>query len=53
MIQSFSILGSLYTVVMLILGGLGIYCLILFVMLAQKGITALDIYIKDKERRDQ
>jgi hypothetical protein len=32
----------------LALAGTGIYCLILFIRLAHRGIKALDIYIEDK-----
>ncbi len=36
----------------LVLAGLGIYCLILFIKLAHRGIKAFDIYINDKTNRN-
>ncbi|MCR8656662.1 hypothetical protein [Paenibacillus endoradicis] len=49
---SASIFGIIPILFMLVLGGLGIYCLILFIQLAQRGITALDIYINEKRNRN-
>lgn len=39
----------IFSILYLGLIGLGVYCLILFIQLAQRGIRALDIYIKEKE----
>lgn len=41
-----------FTLFYLVLAGLTIYCLILFIKLAQRGIKALDIYIREKEHRN-
>ena len=40
-----SIMGLIYLVFL----GVSIYCLILFIQLAHRGIRALDIYIREKE----
>lgn len=29
--------------------GVGVYCMVLFIKLARRGIKALDLYIKDKD----
>ncbi|WP_187296221.1 hypothetical protein [Tepidibacter mesophilus] len=43
----------IYMIFMLGLFGLSVYCLILFIKLAIRGIRALDIYIdKDKNKND-
>ncbi|MFK7693920.1 hypothetical protein [Paenibacillus sp. HJGM_3] len=34
----------------LILTGLGVYCLVLFIRLAHRGIRALDLYIEEKTK---
>ena len=36
----------------LILLGISIYALVLFIMLAKRGIKALDIYINEKSNKD-
>ena len=43
---------SLYSLLVVGLLGVSIYCLFLFVKLAQRGIKALDIYIKKNENND-
>ncbi|KEQ21856.1 hypothetical protein ET33_30705 [Paenibacillus tyrfis] len=43
----FLAIGSMLIYVILI--GLSIYCLILFIKLARRGIEALDLYIHDKK----
>ncbi|MEF2965807.1 hypothetical protein V3851_08200 [Paenibacillus sp. M1] len=35
----------------LVMAGLSIYCLILFIKLANRGIQALDIYIAEKRNK--
>jgi len=47
---SFSILGIIYILFLLTLGGLMIYCLILFIQIAKRGIKALDIYLSEKTK---
>lgn len=47
MFSIFPVLGLLIYLVMI---GLGIYCMVLFIKLAKRGIEALDIYIHDKRR---
>jgi hypothetical protein len=46
---SFVILPVLFFIVYLVLIGFGIYCMILFIKLATRGIKALDIYITEKK----
>ncbi len=41
----FSILSIFLVIWYIVCLGLGIYCFVLFVKLARRGITALDIYI--------
>lgn len=43
---------SLFTLLLnLVIVGLGIYCLVLFIKLAHRGIRALDIYVDEKTNR--
>ncbi|GGF97512.1 hypothetical protein GCM10010913_18990 [Paenibacillus aceti] len=52
---SVSFLGGfslLFFVFYLLIAVLGVYCLILFIKLAHRGIKALDFYIAEKTRRD-
>lgn len=49
--SSFGSIFTLMQLVNLVLLGLGIYCLILFIKLAHRGIKALDIYINEKTNR--
>lgn len=54
MVSSTSLLGIfpvLILVFYVVLAVLIIYCLILFIRLAHRGITALDMYINDKSNR--
>jgi len=44
----FGIIPILLFLFYIALGGLSIYCLILFIRLAHRGIKALDIYINEK-----
>ena len=44
----FGFLSVLYLLFILGVFGLSIYCMILFIKLARRGIEALDIYIVDK-----
>lgn len=46
----FGILPILLFLFYTALGGLSIYCLILFIRLAHRGIIALDLYIKEKSK---
>ncbi|MUG47664.1 hypothetical protein [Paenibacillus woosongensis] len=46
----FSIFPVLIFLVYLVLIGLSVYCIILFIKLARRGIKALDIYIHEKGR---
>jgi len=46
--SSVSIIGIIPLLFSLIVGCLSIYCLILFILVAQRGIKALDIYINEK-----
>jgi len=50
--QFFSIFSIFPILFSLVLGGLSIYCLILFIQLARRGIKALDIYIHEKNNRN-
>lgn len=43
-----SVLSLLAILVNVLLYGLGVYALILFIKLAQRGIQALDIYLVEK-----
>jgi hypothetical protein len=47
--SSFSLITGIIQLVYLILIGFSVYCLVLFVKLARRGIKALDIYIKEKD----
>ncbi|GAF07395.1 hypothetical protein JCM16418_1411 [Paenibacillus pini JCM 16418] len=47
----FSILPMIMIIFYLGATALGIYCLILFIKLAHRGIKALDIYIHEKTNR--
>jgi hypothetical protein len=47
-IAMFQVLSIFMTIIYLILLGIGVYCLILFIKLARRGIKALDIYIEEK-----
>lgn len=38
-------------IIILVLVSMGIYCFVLFVKLANRGIKALDIYIDDKTKK--
>ena len=42
--------GGIFSIFYLILLGISIYCLVLFIMLAQRGIKALDIYIRKNDK---
>lgn len=44
----FSIVSIFAIIFNLVLYGLGLYALILFIKLAQRGIQALDIYLSEK-----
>ncbi|MET3937459.1 hypothetical protein ABIC22_000271 [Paenibacillus sp. PvP094] len=44
----FSIVSIFAIIFNLVLYGLGVYALILFIKLAQRGIQALDIYLSEK-----
>ena len=44
----FGLFGFVYIIIILGLGGLGIYVSIMFIKLANRGIKALDIYIDEK-----
>ncbi|WP_379126876.1 hypothetical protein [Paenibacillus sp. sgz500958] len=44
------IIGLFFFLIWLAALGLGIYAFVLFVKLARRGITALDLYIYDKKR---
>jgi len=46
------ILPILIIVFYFLIAVLGVYCLILFIKLAHRGIKALDIYIAEKNRRN-
>jgi hypothetical protein len=46
---AFFILPVLLFIVYLVLIGFGVYCMILFIKLAIRGIKALDIYIAEKK----
>lgn len=46
------ILPILIIVFYFLIAVLGVYCLILFIRLAYRGIKALDIYIAEKNRRN-
>lgn len=46
------IFSSLYLLLVVGMLGFSIYCLVLFVKLAQRGIRALDIYINKNENKD-
>ncbi|MDQ6420592.1 hypothetical protein RB620_14270 [Paenibacillus sp. LHD-117] len=48
---SFGMISILLLFFYLVLAGLGVYCLILFIRLAHRGIKALDIYIDEKSNR--
>ncbi|GAA3411451.1 hypothetical protein ACFFNY_20100 [Paenibacillus hodogayensis] len=50
MLSFFSSFGVL---IYLVLIGLSIYCLILFIRLAHRGIKALDIYINEKKDQNR
>ncbi|WP_438446072.1 hypothetical protein [Gorillibacterium sp. sgz5001074] len=41
----------LFIVFYLSMLGIGIYCIVLFIRLAHRGIKALDLYIADKSNR--
>lgn len=47
----FSILSSINITIIAFFVVILIYCLVLFIKLAQKGMKALDIYIKNNERK--
>jgi len=40
------------TIISLVMLGVSIYALVLFIMLAQRGIKALDIYINEKSNKN-
>jgi hypothetical protein len=48
---AFSIVPILLILIYLALFGFGIYCMVLFIKLALRGIKALDIYIDEKSNR--
>lgn len=45
LIDAFGFIAILLQLLYFVCIGIGIYCLILFIKLARRGITALDIYI--------
>lgn len=49
---SASIFGIIPILFIVVLGGLSVYCLILFIQVAQRGIKALDIYINEKSNKN-
>ena len=49
---SFGIFTFFIILLYLALAGLSIYCLVLFIKLAHRGIKALDIYINEKTNRN-
>jgi hypothetical protein len=49
---SFSFIPILFILFYIGLAGLSIYCLILFIKLAHRGIKALDIYINEKSNKN-
>ncbi|MCJ8015209.1 hypothetical protein MUG84_26430 [Paenibacillus sp. KQZ6P-2] len=50
--MSIGFIPILFFLFYLVLAGLGIYCLILFIKLAHRGIKALDIYIYEKSNKN-
>ncbi|MBB6672691.1 hypothetical protein [Cohnella nanjingensis] len=42
-------LPILFILIYIVLFGVGVYCLILFIQLARRGIQALDLYIAEKK----
>jgi len=51
--MAFGIFPILMFLFYLALAGLSVYCLILFIRLAHRGIKALDIYIDERTKRNQ
>lgn len=45
-----SVFGLIPSILFLVVWGVGIYCIILFIKLARRGIKALDIYLEEKTR---
>jgi hypothetical protein len=50
---SIGILTILPILLYLALAGLSIYCLVLFIRLAHRGIKSLDIYINEKSNKNE
>lgn len=48
---SFSFLAMFFQILYLFFFGVGVYCLVLFIKLAHRGIKALDIYINEKTNK--
>ncbi|TCZ79355.1 hypothetical protein E0485_05705 [Paenibacillus albiflavus] len=51
--MTFGIFPILIFLFYLALAGLTVYCLILFIMLARRGVKALDLYIDEKTNKIQ
>ncbi|CAM3733095.1 DUF4282 domain-containing protein [Marinicrinis lubricantis] len=49
--SSFAIMPTLIVMIYGLFIGLGLYCLILIIRLARRGIQALDIYLEEKKNR--
>jgi hypothetical protein len=49
--SAFAIFPIFLIIIYLALFGFGIYCMVLFIKLALRGIKALDIYIDEKSNR--
>lgn len=49
-VGGYAVISFFTLVIYLILIGVGIYCLVLFIKLAHRGIKALDIYIEEKDK---
>lgn len=50
-VGGYAVISFFTLVIYLILIGVGIYCLVLFIKLARRGIKALDIYLEEKDKR--
>ena len=48
---TFSVISFFITIVNIGLFVVGIYCIVLFIKLARRGIDALDLYIDEKRNR--
>lgn len=47
------IFAIIYLIIVLGLLSIGVYCLVLFIKLAKRGIKALDIYIMEKNNNNK